>query len=73
MLRQAFLSDIIGTPGLFVSAAKTAFAVVVAFVAVWGVRNLRGEFALELGGLKLSGAQSGAIVWCAVFALVKLL
>ncbi len=73
ILWLVFLSDITGTPGLFVSATKTVFAVGIAFVAVWGVRSLRGEISLELPGLKLSGTQSGVFVWCAAFALVKLL
>ena len=72
-LWQAFLSDITGTPGLFVAAVKTLFAIAIAFVVVRLVRNFKGDLKLSLGPLELSGAQSGALLWCAVFALVKLL
>ena len=73
VLWRAFLSDITGTPGLFVAAVKTLFAIAVAFVVVRVVRNLRGELEISFAGFTLSGAQSGALLWCAVFALVKLL
>ena len=72
-LWRAFVSDITGTPGLFVAAIKTVFAVAVAFFAVWAVKGLRGEMTLELPGVKLSGTQSRALVWCTAFAMVKLL
>lgn len=73
LLWRTFLSDITGTPGLFVAAVKTVFAIAVAFVVVRVVRNLRGELEISFAGFSLSGAQSGALLWCAVFALVKLL
>ncbi len=72
-LLDAFLNDITGTPGLLVTATKTVFAVGVAFLARKVIKNLRGEMEVEVSSLKLSGTQSGLIVWCAVFALVKLL
>ena len=73
VLWRAFLSDITGTPGLFVAALKTLFAVVVAFVAVRVVRHFKDDLKLKLGTFELSGGQSGALLWCVVFALVKLL
>ncbi len=73
MLATAFSQDIAGTPGLFVSAVKTVFAVIIAFAVVWTVKKFRGEIALKLPTVELSGTQSSAVLWCAVFAIVKLL
>ena len=71
---NAFLKDITGSPGLFISAIKTVFAIAVAFAAVSFIKNLRGEMSRrEVLNVKLNGTQSGVLVWCAVFALVKLL
>lgn len=58
---------------MFVAALKTLFAVVVAFVTVRVVRHFKDDLKLKLGTFELSGGQSGALLWCVVFALVKLL
>lgn len=72
-VQQAFLADITGSPGLFLSVIKTLFAVVVAFAVLKAAGSLRGDLSLNFAGLTLSGAQTGAMIWCLVFALVKLL
>ncbi|NKB81749.1 MAG: hypothetical protein GKS05_07670 [Nitrospirales bacterium] len=70
---EAFWQDITGTPGVMVSAIKTFFAVIVAFGVAKIAPTAAGEFLLKVSGVELSGAQSAAVLWCAVFVLVKLL
>ncbi len=73
LLIAGFLGDITGTPGLLVSALKTVFAVAVAFAVVRLLPVGRGRLSFDFKAIKLSGAQSAALLWCVVFTLVKLL
>lgn len=73
LLIAGFLGDITGTPGLLVSALKTVFAVAVAFAVVGLLPVGHGRLSFDFKAIKLSGAQSAALLWCVVFTLVKLL
>ena len=73
LLITGFEGDITGTPGLLVSAVKTVFAVIVAFAVVRVLPVGTGQMSFDFKAIKLSGAQSAALLWCVVFALVKLL
>ncbi len=73
LLVAGFKGDITGTPGLLVFAVKTVFAVIVASGVVRLLPVGTGQLSFEFKAIKLSGAQSAALLWCVVFALVKLL
>jgi hypothetical protein len=73
LLLLGFQGDITGTRSLLVSGGKTVFAVLVAFAVIKILHTARGEMKFSFSGIELSGAQSGALVWCVVFVLVKLL
>ena len=72
LLVMGFVGDITGTPGLLVSGLKTVFAVLVAFAVVRLLPVGRGRLSFSFKGIKLSGAQSAALLWCVAFAVVKL-
>ena len=73
LLVAVFVGDITGTPGLLVSAVKTVFAVIIASGVVHFLPVGTGQMSFDFKAIKLSGAQSAALLWCVVFALVKLL
>jgi hypothetical protein len=68
---NAFVLDLTGEPGLFVSGIKLFFAVVVAFGVMKWASTARGNLSFKFGPLELSAIQSKAVIWCVVFVLIK--
>lgn len=68
---MAFVRDLTGEPGLFVSGIKLLFAVVVAFGVMKWASTARGNLLFKFGPLELSAIQSKAVIWCVVFVLIK--
>ena len=68
---MAFVRDLTGEPGLFVSGIKLLFAVVVAFGVMKWASTARGNLSFKFGPLELSAIQSKAVIWCVVFVLIK--